>query len=108
MGCGIWRGRGEWTGRCGPLLVLLFPLHGVVQREEPSTVVTTGSVRGIGGATHVRFGWRWLMCPWVVQTLGQSRQDLVGDGGDRGFVGVGGGIHNNGGGIRACHRGRPS
>jgi hypothetical protein len=39
------RGRGEWTGRCGPLLVLLFPLHGVVRKEEPPAVATAGSVR---------------------------------------------------------------
>jgi hypothetical protein len=45
------RGRGEWTGRCGPLLVLLFPLHGVVGKEEPPAVATTVSVRGIGGGT---------------------------------------------------------
>jgi hypothetical protein len=44
------RGRGEWIGRCGPLLVLLFHLHGV-GREEPPAVATTRSVRGIGGRT---------------------------------------------------------
>jgi hypothetical protein len=48
-----------------------------------------------------------LRCPWAMQT---PRAKPTGFGWiwrQWGFVVVGGGVHNGGGGIRACRRGRP-